>query len=799
MPKFPGLNDDHYERLWRAHGGFRGVKPFRSFNPDDWEPGMRSHWEEESRSLAIRSISMRIATLIQVFVSVAYLQYRARHTIGIFEVSRRPGNLTYQIFFFCLEAFTILSILVSFFQLWAIRNRNCVDFKRIPNHLIEPYFKHASSVRVPPQYCNYPSVGVFIPCYNEDVDLVALTVISALNIDYPRQLLTVYLCDDGKDPQKRAMISQLHKKFPNVHYVIRPQHLHAKAGNLNYAIERASCDLVATLDADFVARPFMIQRLLPYFFVWNPTLGMYEFNHTLASVQVPQHFRNLSPYDNDPLDQRCSSYFDVTMPGKDHVNAAPLIGTTNLISRAALKSVNYYPYFSITEDTALAIMFHSRGYRTYYVNESLATGLASTSLWSILRQRSRWLKGDFQILFSRHGPCCAKNLSFTQRVIYFNMCYSRFMSFVFFFYDMSAVLLLVFGIAPLDVPYVRNFLIYMSANVLFGIVHRFVLNYGGKGHDKCEAANLCSEALFRYSTFKGLLISMFSGELKFKVTEKAKTGAKPSSDLLKESMAPSRETFAQNSKDTVLGESSAETSQNNVAGSTDVLRLGTGVDEDEVGLGHVSEPPPVVLDVLDRDDDNPTDAQGNASTTDHSDLSSEEDPDGSYKQHLRARTAEERAERRRDIWKNLARVHFNLAMSALLIFSIVWGVIRPPPHTAQGRIESFNGKCGRFQYNNLLPIGLALGFAVSNLLPHLLSIYLCFVPCLQGWSMADLKYGRCDQWAIHPKTGKFFVPTSFISLLTIARFVLISGSVAIVIAVTLNVKDPFTEIPGAKC
>lgn len=796
MPKFAGLDEKEYKRFWQAHGGYRGIKPIRPRDLNDWKPGMPSHWQEETRFMSFKRIAIRLVSLLQIVAGVAYLQYRARHTIGLFSKSRLPGNFTYQIIFYVLEALSLITVLFRLLELWAVRRRNSVDFNRIPSHLIAPHFKHPASARVPPQYCNYPSISVFIPCYNEEVELVAQTVIAALNLDYPRQLLTVYLCDDGRDPQKRALISQLHKKFPNVHYVIRPQHSHAKAGNLNYALERTSSDLIVTLDADFVVRPYMIQRLLSYYYVWNPTLGMYEFNRTLAAVQVPQHFRNLSPYDSDPLDQRGIFFFDLSLAGKDHFNSSTLVGTTNLLNREALKAINYYPVFSITEDTAVSIMLHSYGYRTYYVNESLASGLATTSMWGNIRQRSRWLKGDFQILFSRNGPIFGKNLNIFQRGLYLNMTFSRCMSIVFISYDLAAVLLLVFGIAPLDVQQPFVFLAYMASYTLIGNLHRTVLNMGNTGLDKSEAASMTVEAMFRYATVKGILLALFGGELKFKVTDKSSVTSKARKDTNETNKmdgAP-KATFAQQSKDTVLGESSAGNSHNNVATSEEAVRMGASGDEDEVCLGHVTEPPPVVLEVLGTDEVD--EVHGGASTTDHSDLSSEDDAERSYKQRLRARTAEERAERRRDIRKNLLRVHFNAVMCVVLIFSMVWGVINPPPHSAEGQIvRGIDGTCGKYQYDNLLPIGLALGFAVANVLPHILAIYLCFGQYLQGWMMSDLKYGRCDQWAVHPKSGKFFVPFSFISLLGTARTVIVTGAVAIVIAMTINSKDPFTPMP----
>ena len=50
-------------------------------------------------------------------------------------------------------------------------------------------------------------VRVLIPCYKEDLDIVQKTVAAALDATLPAGCArTVYLCDDGKDPEKRAWI-----------------------------------------------------------------------------------------------------------------------------------------------------------------------------------------------------------------------------------------------------------------------------------------------------------------------------------------------------------------------------------------------------------------------------------------------------------------------------------------------------------------------------------------------------------------------------------------------------------------
>jgi hypothetical protein len=43
----------------------------------------------------------------------------------------------------------------------------------------------------------YPTIDVFIPCYNEPVEIVRETTKAALQLDYPAHLLKVYILDDG--------------------------------------------------------------------------------------------------------------------------------------------------------------------------------------------------------------------------------------------------------------------------------------------------------------------------------------------------------------------------------------------------------------------------------------------------------------------------------------------------------------------------------------------------------------------------------------------------------------------------
>jgi cellulose synthase/poly-beta-1,6-N-acetylglucosamine synthase-like glycosyltransferase len=412
-----------HERNIYAGGGHGGAKARSTpLLEGEWVPGKDPcHWTEVPRSTRMKQILLRFLTALQLAGGVVYLQYRLRETIGT--VTRSPYLIAYQVYFVCLEVFGAFQGLFQLMEAWMAIGRNSVSLRNIPNELLvtqSDFGRPQRSPRVKRRHSNYPSIGIFIPCFNEDTNLVRKTILGVLNLDCPKELLSVYLCDDGRDESKRDMMEELgqQRRGYDLHWVVRPDEKHAKAGNLNHCIAKSRTTLIMSLDADFVPRRNFLQRLVPYFYNLNEGTGRYEFNEDLAAVQTPQHFRNLSPYDSDPLDQRSTFFFDYIMPSKDYFNAAPIIGTNNLLNRRVLGDVGYYPHVSVTEDSALSISLHKRGFRTYYVRESLATGLATEAMWSNLRQRARWLMGDFQLLFAlRDGPFC-KGLKWSQRMFY---------------------------------------------------------------------------------------------------------------------------------------------------------------------------------------------------------------------------------------------------------------------------------------------------------------------------------------------------------------------------------------------
>ncbi len=69
-----------------------------------------------------------------------------------------------------------------------------------------------------------PTVDVFIPTYNEPLDVLERTIIGALALDYPQDKLKVYVLDD----QRRNWLKAYCEEKGAIH-VTRPDNSHAKA------------------------------------------------------------------------------------------------------------------------------------------------------------------------------------------------------------------------------------------------------------------------------------------------------------------------------------------------------------------------------------------------------------------------------------------------------------------------------------------------------------------------------------------------------------------------------------------
>ena len=277
-----------------------------------------------------------------------------------------------------------------------------------------------------------PTVDIYIPTYNEDPGLLAMTVVAAVGLDYPQDKFKVFILDDGGTDQKcaqdnpkkaqeakdrRATLMALAAEL-GAGYFTRARNEHAKAGNMNNAFGQTDGEIIVVFDADHVPmREFL-----------RETVAHFRDDPRLFLCQTPHFFSNPDPLEKNlgtfkRMPSENEMFYGIIQKGLDKWNGAFFCGSAALVRRAALKEVGGFSGITITEDCETALDLHSRGWNSRYIDKPMISGLQPETFASFIGQRSRWARGMFQI-FLLKNPLFKRGLSVAQKICYLsNMTY----------------------------------------------------------------------------------------------------------------------------------------------------------------------------------------------------------------------------------------------------------------------------------------------------------------------------------------------------------------------------------------
>ena len=111
-------------------------------------------------------------------------------------------------------------------------------------------------------------------------------------------------------------------------------------------------------------------------------------------MQTPQYYANVASSRVAAASwSQQALFFGPIARGKDAHEAMFCCGTNVVFRRRALEAVGGFPSGSLTEDFAISLELHERGWRSVYVPEVLASGLGPEDLASYVSQQHRWARG----------------------------------------------------------------------------------------------------------------------------------------------------------------------------------------------------------------------------------------------------------------------------------------------------------------------------------------------------------------------------------------------------------------------
>jgi cellulose synthase (UDP-forming) len=351
-----------------------------------------------------QGINREFFLCLGAFVSLRYFLWRTTQTLP----SQDLPSMLVGLALYLAEAYALLMYLLGLFV------------------NVRPLQRQAAPLPADPQ--QWPTVDVFIPSYNEPIDMLEITLLAAMQIRYPRNKIAVHLLDDGGTQEKCTAINPQHAAAAQqrrstlqafcqqigAQYLTRERNEEAKAGNLNAALQQTHGELILVLDADHVPTVDILENTVGWF-LKDPKLFVVQTPHFFISPNPVE--KNLQTFALMPGDTEM--FYQMVQPGLDFWNASFFCGAAGVLRRHLLEEVGGFCHTTITEDAETALTLHARGYHSAYLSRPMIAGLSPETFSGFVIQRMRWTQGMLQILLLQ-SPLRQKGLTLGQRLGYLN-------------------------------------------------------------------------------------------------------------------------------------------------------------------------------------------------------------------------------------------------------------------------------------------------------------------------------------------------------------------------------------------
>jgi poly-beta-1,6-N-acetyl-D-glucosamine synthase len=239
----------------------------------------------------------------------------------------------------------------------------------------------------------WPGVTLLIPAYNEG-SVIAPCIRTALAIDYPE--IEVLVLDDGSTDDTEAVARKAAGDDPRCEVVRDPVN-RGKADRLNIGFRRARHELVAVTDADTHMHPRALKLLVARMCRANVVAAVAAAPHVTNRGRLIQAMQILEAAAIIGLIRRTQA-----VTGRVGVVA----GVLGLFHRDRVLAVGGYDPLKATEDIDLSWKLLLAGWQTTYEPHALVGMQVPSTLRALWAQRTRWARGQGEVLHSHLREVC---------------------------------------------------------------------------------------------------------------------------------------------------------------------------------------------------------------------------------------------------------------------------------------------------------------------------------------------------------------------------------------------------------
>lgn len=232
-----------------------------------------------------------------------------------------------------------------------------------------------------------PIFTILLPLYHES-EVVEKLVSHIGQLDYPKEKLDVKVLLEENDDETLQAITTF--GLPHWCELIRVPNIgpQTKPRACNVGLQHARGTYCVIFDAEDQPEPDQLKKVV---------CAYQRVPENVVCLQAKLNFFNAT----ESLLTRCfaleyTTWFDLYLPGLHAMRAPiPLGGTSNHFKTAALKQLNGWDPYNVTEDCDLGIRIAEAGQATRII-DSVTWEEAPCRISDWIGQRSRWIKGYFQ-------------------------------------------------------------------------------------------------------------------------------------------------------------------------------------------------------------------------------------------------------------------------------------------------------------------------------------------------------------------------------------------------------------------
>ena len=235
------------------------------------------------------------------------------------------------------------------------------------------------------QFVSLPWVTVQLPVYNEKY-VVERLIDCVANLDYPAGKLEIQVLDDSTDETVSIIadkVAQL-KGIVNIKHIHRTNRAGFKAGALKEGLAKASGELIAIFDADFLPGKDFLQNTVPQFI--DAQVGMVQtkwawLNKNYSFITRVQAFA---------LD----AHFSIEQVGRNVGNGfINFNGTAGVWRKSCIIDAGNWQADTLTEDLDLSYRAQLKEWKFVYLEEVNSPSELPPVMSAVKTQQYRWNKG----------------------------------------------------------------------------------------------------------------------------------------------------------------------------------------------------------------------------------------------------------------------------------------------------------------------------------------------------------------------------------------------------------------------